>query len=206
MAKKLLITAGLAFILLVVIFIYAVYISFKTIKPTTEAINNDLEKQFSKIIYFPKGIPRPSYDFNETRYLWEMETPSGEVTSIKVKYNPEFLKDEKRIQLSLEMPENGDPSLFNKVMPAVVADKQSLDSALDPKKANLGPNKNAGYENINLTTKPETNQTIQIVWNFKKEDLSEELKSKYQKLSSYPKPILKFLYGLPHFAMSLAGA
>lgn len=206
MKKAPVITAVLISLSIFAVFILAIFISFKTVRPTTESINHDLENYFAKIIYIPSHIPRPMQDFDFTEYFWEMETPQGEVTGIKVRYNPAFTKDQNIIQVTLEMPQGGDPSIFNKVMPAVIADKQSLDSARDPLKANLGSNESAGYEKITLFVKNETNQTTKIVWEFKKQSLGEEINKKYARLATYPIGLLKWLYGLPHLVLSLLAA
>lgn len=206
MKKAVIICTALTLVLICAVLIAALIISFKTVKPATDAINRDLEKYFSKIVYIPQGIPRPTQTFNETSYFWEMETPQGEVTAIKLKYNPAFTKDEDTIEVILEMPENGDPSIFDKVLPAVIADKQSLDSAQDPQKANLGTNENAGYNKISLFTKKETNQTTKIVWDFKKEQLEDKLNEEYKKLYLYPTTLLKILYNVPHVVIDLLSA
>ena len=194
------------FALLVLLFIIIISVSFKTIKPTTEAINRDLASYFSKIVYIPEGIPPPQQTLDKTEYFWEMETPQGEVTGIRLKYDPSFTQDKNTIQVTLEMPQNGDPSIFNKVLPAVISDKQSLDSARDPQKANLSANQQAGYKSIKLLVLPETNKTAQIVWEFDKFNLPDDLKSKYKRLEKFPPGVLKFLYTLPHFILSLFSA
>jgi len=101
------------------------------------------------------------------------------------------------------MPEGGDPSIFNKVLAAVVADDQTVKSAQDIERANLAANQKAGYSKIDLMIKPETKQVLKISWTFDKNDLEEDLKKDYQGLSKYPKPIFGFLYGLPSLIMGL---
>lgn len=205
MKKVLLITVGFL-ILIIFLLIVAVVYSFSTIKPATQAINEELAQYFSKVIYIPKGIPPPIQDFNETIYFWEMETPDKEVVGIRLKYDTALTKDQKTIRLTLEKEEKGDPSIFNKVLPAVIADKQSLDSARDPQKANLSGNPDAGYNNIKLSVLPQSGQTVQVVWEFEKSKLEDNLVSKYNKLTRVPEPLLRFLYTLPHFILSLFSA
>lgn len=203
MKKAVIITTAIFFVLLVLLFITAIVISFKTIKPTTEAINRDLASYFSKIIYIPEGIPPPQQILDKTEYFWEMETPQGEVTGIRLKYDPSFTKGKNTIQVTLEMLENGDPSIFNKVLPAVISDKQSLDSARDPQKANLNANQELGYEKLSLFTKQETNQTTKIIWEFKKESLGDEVNKEYSKLYKIPTALFKILYNIPSLTLSL---
>lgn len=182
--------------------IAAIVYSFSTIKPTTEEINKDLAEYFSKVIYIPKGIPPPIQGFAETIYFWEMETPDKEVIGIRLKHDTGFAKDKNTIRLILEKEEKGDPSIFNKVLPAVIADKQSLDAARDPQKANLSANQHAGYNNITLSVLPGSGQTAQVIWEFGKSNLGDDLTAEYNRLGNIPPGLLKFLYTLPHFILS----
>ena len=190
----------------ITIFVAITIYSFSSIKPTTETINSDLASYFSKVVIIPKGIPGPSLDFKETAYIWEMETLEKEVVGVKLKHNTGFTKDQDKIILTLEMEEKGDPSIFVKVLPAIIADKQSLESARNPQKANLNANMSAPYQSLKLLLKPETEQTTRIVWEFKKTDLPQNLKNNYQKLQKIPSGVLGFLYSLPHFIIRLFAA
>lgn len=159
----------------------------------------------ARIVYIPEGIPPPVFGYESTDYFWEMETPAGEVTGIRFNYRPSFAKNQRTITAILEMPEGGDASIFTKVLPAVVADGQSLKSAQDPQKANLTANPEVGYHQIKLTTKPETGQTIKIVWEFEKKTLDNQTLRFYQKLDKYPESYLKILHGLPSLILGLLG-
>lgn len=183
---------------------WAIYTSFAVVRPTTQEINDKLKTLvLSKIVRIPEAIPQPGYDFSQTSYEWEMETNAGEVTGIRFNYTPAFSKNDKDITVTLEMPENGDPSIFTKVLPAVIADEQSLKSATDPLKQNLNGNKNAGFEKIALEKDKKNSQTIKISWKYSKENLPEEIKSLYKKLN-YPQALLKTFYKIPNFLLSLA--
>jgi len=105
--------------------------------------------------------------------------------------------------VTLEMPENSDPSIFTKVLPAVIADAQTLKSATDPLKQNLNGNKNVGFEKIALEKDKKNNQTIKVSWKYSKENLPEEIKKLYGKLN-YPQALLKTFYKIPNFLLSLA--
>ena len=120
-------------------------------------------------------------------------------------YNPAFVRNQSVILATLEMPEGGDVSIFNKVLGAVVSDKQSLNSALDIEKANLSANQDAGYSKINLSIKPETKQTIKITWEYDKSKLGNDLSQDYAKLAKYPPSLLGIFYGLPHLIIGLLG-
>ena len=205
MKKVLVISLIITVVIAVGLISSAVVISFAVVKPTTEAINQKLAQHFAKIVRIPKGILPPNQDFNQTSYFWEMETIEKEVTGVKFTYTPAFLKDQNVIMATLEMPEGGDASIFDKVLPAVVADKQTVDSALDIKKANLSANQEAGYSKITLSIKENTQQTAKITWQYDKVNLTGDLTLEYAKLAVYPPFILKILYGLPHLIVGLLG-
>lgn len=206
MSKKIVISVSLLFLVLILFPIVAVIYSFAVVKPTTDAINKNLAKYFGKIVYIPEGIPPPIQGFDEIIYFWEMETPAREVTPVRFKYNTGFPKNQHTIQAILELPEGNDPSIFNKVMPAVIADRESLESARDPQKANLGANQQAGYSALNLALTPTTNQTVKIIWNFEKRAFDEETQKLYRKLEKLPEFLTRILFTLPSFTISLFGA
>src|SRR3989344_7274124 len=205
MKKKYVLLILLVIIIMGIAFAWwAIYTSFVVVKPTTQLINDKLASTvFSKIVRIPQGIPRPSYDFSQTGYEWEMETNAGEVTAVRFNYNPAFSKDDNYIIVTLEMPENSDPSIFTKVLPAVISDEQTLKSATDPLKKNLNGNKGAGYEKIALEKDKKNNQTIKISWKYSKGNLPESIKQLYSKLN-YPQAVLKTFYKIPGFLVNLA--
>lgn len=180
-----------------------IYSSFSKIKPAAETINKDLAAHFKKIVRIPELIPPPIQNFEETAYFWEMETIENEVIGVRFKHTTGFAKDQKTIIATLEMSENGDPSIFTKVLPAIIVDKQSLDSALDVKKANFSPNEEAGYKSFKLAVDQKNNQTIKISWEFEKSKLNENLLASYAVLAKHPQQILELLYNIPKFAQSL---
>ena len=183
----------------------AVVLSFTVVKPTTETINQKLTEHFAKIVRIPKGILPPNIGFDSTSYSWEMETIEKEVTGVKFSYNPVFVRNQNVLLATLEIPEGGDVSIFNKVLPAVVSDKQSVDLAINIEKANLSANQDAGYSKINLSVKPETKQTVKITWEYDKSKLGNDLSQDYAKLAKYPPSLLRIFYGLPHLIIGLLG-
>ncbi len=196
------IISALLIILFAVVY-WAIYTSFTVVKPTAQQINDDLtSKVFSRIVRIPTGIPRPSYDINQTVYLWEMETTAGEITGVQFSYTPSFGKDEEILTAVLEMPANSDPSIFTKVLPAVIANDQSLKAATE-KKANTNGNKEALYQSIALVKDLKNDQTIKITWKYNKNDLPRKIITLYEKLD-YPPPILKTFYQIPNFIINLA--
>lgn len=183
---------------------WAIYASFSTVKPATEKINKGLETAFSKVVRIPvESIPRPSLDFEEITYLWEMETLEKEVIEVRFRYTPSYPSEDKEVIATLEMTEKGDPSIFDKVMPALVADEQSLNSARDPQKANFGPNEKAGYSKLEIAKDSRGDKTVKIKWTYDKNLINNNLKEDYQKIAKYPNSILETLYALPSFLVGL---
>lgn len=187
---------------LLIILSLTIYISFKIVRPTTKAINAKIEEKLAKLVYIPKGIMKPGLAFNLVSYAWEMETPQKEVAGISLTYTPSYLKNENNIQVLLEMNPPTDPSVFKKVLPAVISDQQSLNSAQEKEKEDLKPNLQIGYSEISIE-RNQQDQPIKIYWNFKKDDLGEELKSKYKELKQYPNQLLIIFYEIPNTLIGL---
>lgn len=203
MKKAIILSIILGAVLFVAAISFSIYLGFKLVKPATQAINKGIASDLSKIVRIPEGIAPPMQDFNQTIYSWEMETPAGEVTGVTFKYTPSFTRKDDKIIATLEMPENGDPSIFNKVIEAIIADEQSLSAARDPQKANLTANGKSGYNSIKLAVSPKSGQTTKITWEFDKKNLSKQLNSSYSQINKVPNFSLKFLYGLPGFIIGL---
>lgn len=204
MKKKLLIAFGIILIVVIVTIAWAISTAFTTVKPTTEKINVGLETAFSKVVRIPKvSISRPSLDFSQTTYLWEMETLEKEVIEVRFSYTPAYTSEDKEITAVLEMTEKGDPSIFDKVLPALVADEQSLNTARDPQKVNFGASEKALYSKLAIVKDSRGDKTIKISWIYNKNQISENFKEEYQRIEIYPKPILETLYSIPGFLVSL---
>lgn len=204
MKKKIIIFLSTAFLITTIVTAWAIYTSFSTVKPATEKIDKGLETVFSKIVRIPtEMIPRPSRDFSQISYLWEMETLDKEVIEVRFSYTPSYTSDDKEVIAILEMTEKGDPSIFDKVMPALVADEQSLNSARDPQKANFGPNEKALYSKLAITKDLRGDKTVKITWIYNKDKMSESFKEEYQKIAKYPRSILQIFYSIPSFLVNL---
>lgn len=202
--KKTIIISGIIFALaLISIFVAAIVISFKVVKPTIDSINLDLTIKMKSIVYIPDDIHSPAKSLDAISYSWEMETPQKEVTAVNFSFTPSFFKGQDEIIATLEAPENSDLSIFNKVMPAVVSDQQALQSAQNPLKANLGANSEIGYDQLKLGVSQKSGQTEKITWKFKKSSLSPATQVKYKKLEKYPTPIFNIFYLIPSVAVSL---
>lgn len=182
---------------------FSVYLAFKEVKPTADAINRDIVRDIAGTVAVPKGIAPPSVDFNQTTYNWEMETPAKEVTPVSFSFTPAFSKNSNKIVATLSMPENGDPSIFNKVLEGIITDPQSLAAAKDPQKANLEASHEVLFSKVSLTLSQKAHQTTAITWEFEKKKLSTDLANEYKKLGKYPDFALKFMYGIRGFVIEL---
>lgn len=202
MKNKIIIFLSTAFLIIIIVTAWAIYISFSTVKPTTESINKNLLITFGKIVRIPDVIP-PSLDFSQVAYLWEMETLDKEVIEVRFTYTPSYASQDQEITAVLEMTEKGDPSIFDKVLPALIADDQSLNTARDPQRANFGPSERAGYSKLEITKDSRGDKTIKLSWIYQKENLDENLKNDYQKIGTLPDSALKILYGIPGFLVNL---
>lgn len=205
MKKRLVIALGIVFFLVFVVIISLV-LAFSVIKPTTDTINKKLAQKLAKVIKIPEIVPPESKNFNETTYFWEMETREGEVIGVRFRHDTGFVKGKDQIEAVLEIPPDGDPSIFNKVMPAIISDSQSLTSAQDIEKANFSANQEKGYSSLQLFIKPQTKQTNRIVWTFDKKSLTADFDKDYQKLTGLPYFVLKNLYLLQKTIFDLMGA
>lgn len=182
---------------------WAISLGFTKVKPTAISISDKLASNvISKFVRIPEGIQRPAYDYYETGYFWEMETLEKEVTGIKLKYTPSYSAQETDIVVNLEMPEGGDPSIFMKVLPAVIADQNLLMAAQNPLKPELKSFNNELISELEIRTDTKNNQTIAIGWVMKKDKLSQDIKEDYKKLD-YSPWILKTLYDIPSMVIDI---
>ena len=204
MKKLILISLGVIGATFIVLLVYAIYLSFNVIRPTAIAIDTNLLKKYSKLVYVPEGV-RPFLSYGETVYNWEMETPQKEVVRVFFKYTPNYNKGNQNMTAVLEMDEHGDPSIFEKTLPAVIADQKSLMSAQNQQTPDLSANSEAGYKQISLLTS-KTGKVVKITWDFSKDDLDEETKTHYNKLGKYPPKLLSFLYEIPNFIIGIFSA
>lgn len=204
MKKFLLITAGIIFVLLIITFIIALFISFKLVKRTTDNINADLKDKLGVVVRIPKES-RPTYkDFTTTIYTWEMETNQNEVTTVIFKHDTGFLRAQNKIKATLQMDQAGDPSLFNKVLPAVIADKQSLASAQNLEHPNLDANPDVGYGKLQLYAyKGNSQQVSEIDWEFNRDIIGKNSLKFYDKLNKYPEWLIEGLYWLQRTTLTL---
>ena len=204
MKKFLLISAGIIILLLFITFIAALIISFKLVKQTTELINGDLKNNFGVVVRIPKEA-RPTYkSFSTTVYSWDMETNQNEVTTVIFKHDTGFSESQNTIKASLEMTQTGDPSLFNKVLPAVISDKQSLFSAQNRDKPKLDPNPDVGYKKIDIYAyEGNTQHVSKISWEFDRDNIGKSTLPLYEKLQSHKEWQIRALYSLQSFTLKI---
>lgn len=205
MGKKLTIILIVIITLLIATAIAALITSFSIVKKTTDAINLDLKGEFVKVVKVPEIVGPQTKSFEQVTYFWEMETTEHEVVGVRFIHDTGLIKDKDTIEATLEIPPDGDASIFKKVLPAIIQDTQSSTAADDPEKANLTANPQAGYSAIKLFVKPQTNQTNRIVWVFDKKSIKEKYRGNYQKLDNLPYYILKSLYLIQKTVIDVSG-
>lgn len=185
------------------ILIVAVTLSFKVVRQNTDKINQSLKDQMQQIVRIPGVIPPETKLFNSTVYVWEMETNQGEITKVKFTHDTLFDKNTDNFTATLEMENNEDPSLFNKVLPAVIADEQAYYSSQNIQKPRLESNESIGYEKISLyEVEGRAGQVSKISWLFPKDKVIPPNQELYQKIHAYPPSILKALYALQRFIIT----
>ena len=204
MKKFFLTSAGILLTILFIVFVIALIISFKFVKQTTDLINADLKNQLARVIKIPKESQPTHRNFETTIYSWEMETNQNEITTVIFKHDTGFSRYQEKIVASLEMEQVGDSSLFNKVLPAIVSDKQTLTSLADIEKVNLGPNSTTGYNKVDLfRIEGSSEQVSKISWEFNKDTIGKSSLPLYSKLSKYPQRLIRALYWLQRATLIL---
>src|SRR3989344_218227 len=204
MKKFLLISAGIIVLLLFVTFFAALIISFKFVKQTTDLINGDLKNNFGVVVRIPKDARPTHRDFSTTIYSWDMETNQNEVTNVIFKHDTGFSLGQNKIRASLEMNQTGDPSLFDKVLPAVISDKQSLFSAQNRDKPKLDPNPDVGYKKIDVYAyEGNTQHVSKISWEFDRDFIGKSAMPLYAKLQSHKDWQIRALYNLQSFTLKV---
>ncbi len=191
--KKFLLIIFVTLTIFICVLLYTIIISFKVVKQTTDKINFALKDNFQTIVRIPAPIPPETKSFDKTIYIWEMETNAGEIVKVRFIHDTAFSKSTANITATLEMVQGGDPSVFDKVLPAVIADKQTIISIDDPNKINLNANPEQGYDKIEFT-KSETDKVIKVVWQYNKEVFVNKNKDLYNKIYGYRERLLVGLY------------
>ena len=193
---------------LVVIFlvftVFVIVFAFTKIKPTAEKINQKLTDKFQKIVRIPTNIVIAKYTFDSTLYIWEMTTPQNEAVPVSFNYNPDFLRTQGKTQATLEMVSGGDPSIFDKVSAAVIADQKTLKAVQDTANADFSPNEEIGYTSYKFFYDTRTGKIVKIVWEFEKQSLVDsETKNLYTQLNSLPPQAVRALYEIPRVILGV---
>ena len=162
------------------------------------------KKKFKKIVRIQIDIVIAKYTFDSTLYIWEMTTPQNETVPVSFIYNPDFLRTQEKIQATLEMVQGGDPSIFDKVSAAVIADEKTLKAVADSENADYSSNLDAGYTSFQLFYDPKTGKVVKIVWEFEKQSLiDDETENLYTQLNSLPPKAVRVLYEVPRVILGV---
>jgi len=202
--KKWVVAIG-AFVVIFLIFtVFVIVFAFTKTKPTAEKINQKLTDKFQKIVRIPTNIVIAKYTFDSTLYIWEMTTPQNEAVPVSFTYNPDFLRNQEKIQATLEMVQGGDPSIFDKVSSAVIADKKTLKAVQDTENADFSPNEQIGYTNYKFFYETKKGKVTKIVWEFEKRNLiDDETENLYTQLNSLPPKAVRALYEVPRVILGV---
>lgn len=176
--------------------------SFKVVKQNTDKINLVYKQNFQKIVKIPDEFPPSLINFKITKYTWVMITPEQEKSTLIFTHETAFDGNSDTIYASLEMSPEGDLSLFRKVLPAVLADSQSLETLDNLEDPNLGSNQELGYRKIELVFALEnSSQFSKIIWEFDKNTVNQNTEEMFEKLNQYPPSVIKILYSLQRSAL-----
>ena len=202
--KKWVVAIGAFVVIFLVLITATIVFAFVKTKPTTEKINRQLTETFQKVVRIPTDIVIAKYTFDETLYIWEMTTPQNEAVPVSFTYNPDFLKTQGKTQATLEMVSGGDPSIFDKVSSAVIADEKTLKAVQDTENADFSPNPQIGYTSYQLFLDPHTGKVVKIVWEFEKQNLiDDETENLYTQLNSLPPKAVRALYEVPQVILGV---
>ena len=202
--KKWVVTIAGIVVIFLVFTVAVIVFAFTKTKPTAEKINQKLTDKFQKIVRIPTDIVISKYTFNETLYIWEMTTPQNEAVPVKFTFNPDFLNNQEITQATLEMVSGGDPSIFDKVSAAVIADEKTLRSAQDIVNADFSPNEEIGYTSYKFFYDARTGKVTKIVWEFERQSLIDnETENLYTQLNSLPPKAVRALYEIPQVILGV---
>ena len=133
-----------------------------------------------------------------------MTTPQNEAVPVSFAYNPDFLRTEGKTQATLEMVQGGDPSIFDKVSAAVIADQKTLKSVQDTEHADFSPNEEIGYTSYKFFLDTKKGKVTKIVWEFEKQSLVDsEIENLYTQLNSLPPKAVRALYEIPRVILGV---
>lgn len=202
--KKWAVAIGVSVVIFVIFTVAVIIFAFTKTKPTAEKINQKLTDKFQKIVRIPINIVIAKYTFDSTLYIWEMTTPQNEAVPVSFAYNPDFLRTEGKTQATLEMVQGGDPSIFDKVLSAVIADEKALKAIQDTENADFLPNPDIGYTSYQLFLDPNTGKVVKIIWEFEKQNLiDDEIGKLYTELNFSPPKAVRALYEVPRVILGV---
>lgn len=193
MKKAILLSAATFILIFTVILISAFILSFKVTKKNTDKINESLKKEFARIVRIPEVVGPNFKSLQTVSYKWDMVTNENEITPVEFIHDTAIARNQNKIIAILQMPQGADPSVFHKVIPAVVSDTRTVSALEGLEDSNLGPSEEIGYNEVKLNHST-SGKVIEIVWEFDKDKLVKDSKDYYNKLYQYPEWLVKILY------------
>lgn len=194
MSKKslaLLITLTLLFALLLATIIF----SFTFLKKNTDELIKTQRDKLITLINVPNAVPPSNPTYNSVTYSWEMETPQKEVATASVVQTTGLIKADRSVLVILEKTPGGDASVFEKVLPAVIADKEVLKAAFSDEKVSNLENGQTGFKKASIERDLSSGKVVKVVWEFDKNSFGEKSTELYGKLNK-PELLIKILYAV----------
>lgn len=183
-----------------------IILSFVYVKSTTDQIVRLERDYIVKLIRIPNAVPPSNPLWNSISYVWEMETNQAEITKVRVNQSTGFSRYEDKIIVSVQREIGSDPSIFDKVIPAVINDQQTLNSAFTKNNKNFGKNDEFGYEKIEIAYNDTGEKVDKVTWEFDKSKLPANLNAQFSRLNRFPEGFVKTLYNIQKGVILLLSA
>ena len=194
MNKKLLIALGSLVVFFIISIVFIIVFSFSYVKKNTDAIIRLERDKLVNLIRIPNAVPPSNPNFYSITYTWEMETLEKEVTSVRVISETAYSKIQNKILVVLEKPEAADSSVFNKVLPAVIVDKKSLNVALSQDQQTYAAGEGDFYNFVKIE-RDKNLKVVKVIWEIDKEKFTIN-NQHFENLNKLPGNLFKILYNI----------
>lgn len=173
-----------------------VILSFTFFKKNSDELIRSQRDKLLTIVNVPNAVPPSNPTFDSITYTWEMETTQKEVATVNVLQTTGLNRSENKILVVLEKAPAGDPSVFDKVLPAVIADSEVLEAAFSREKLTSLESGQTGFNRVAIERDASGDKVIKITWEFDKEEFGTESRAIYDKLQSLPPAVVTTLYAV----------
>lgn len=201
MGKKILVGIIILFAVVVAFIVAAITFSFTYLKKNTDNIIKIQRDKLTTIINIPNAVPPSNPTFDSITYTWEMETTQNEVTGVNITQTTGFTKSKDSILIVLERTAGGDASIFDRVLPAVIADEEVLKAAFSSEKVTQLKDGKTGFR-VATIERDASDKVVKITWEFEKNNFGKNIDTEYKKLQSLPEPTIISLYVIQSVAIA----